>query len=183
MKKNLEEKTISTKQIFHGKIIDVNLTEVELPNGKTAQREIVNHPGAVGILAITDENKIILIKQFRKAIEKTIIEIPAGKLEKNEDPKVCAYRELKEETGYIAKDMIPLGKIYTSPGFANEVIYLYKAEGLIADIAEPDEDEFLELLELSFTEIKELIDYGEFFDAKTLIAINNWQIETISKHK
>lgn len=183
MHMDLKEETLSTKTIFSGKIIDVNLTEVKLPNGKKAEREIVKHPGAVGILAITEENKIVLIKQFRKAIDKTIIEIPAGKLEKNEDPKDCAFRELKEETGYKATEMIPLTKIYTSPGFANEVIHLYKAEGIKAGESKPDEDEFVELLELSFVEIEELITSGELIDAKTLIAINSWQIEILKKRR
>ena len=98
--KSLEEKTLSTEQIFNGKVVSLQVDEVELPNGKRAKREIIKHPGAVAIIAITEDKKIILVEQYRKALERTIVEIPAGKLEKGEEPAECAKRELEEETGY-----------------------------------------------------------------------------------
>lgn len=170
------EKTITTETIFAGKVIKVEVANIELPNGKTATREIVRHKGAVGILAITEENKIILVKQYRKALEQTIIEIPAGKLESGENPEDCALRELKEETGYIASNIDFIHKFYTSPGFADELIFLYEARNLIKGEACPDEDEFVEILELSLEEAENLITSGQISDAKTLVAIYYWKL-------
>ncbi|MEH7664858.1 NUDIX hydrolase, partial [Bacillus velezensis] len=98
--KHLEEKTLAKKKLYDGKVIDLYLEDVELPNGKTSKREIVKHPGAVAVLAVTEEGKIILVNQFRKPLERTIVEIPAGKLEEGEEPEHTALRELEEETGY-----------------------------------------------------------------------------------
>ena len=97
---NLTEKTIKSEEIFSGRIISLHLQDVELPNGKQSKREIIKHPGAVAIIAVTDENKVVMVEQYRKALERTIVEIPAGKLEKGENPEYCARRELEEETGY-----------------------------------------------------------------------------------
>lgn len=176
MDKKYTESTISSTTIFDGKVIKVEVANIELPNGKTATREIVRHNGAVGILAITEENKIILVKQYRKALEQTIIEIPAGKLEIDENPEACAIRELKEETGYTASNIDFIHKFYTSPGFANELIYLYAARDLIKGEASPDEDEFVEILELSLEEVENLIASGQIVDAKTLIAVYYWKV-------
>ncbi|MEC1961090.1 ADP-ribose pyrophosphatase, partial [Bacillus subtilis] len=118
--KSLEEKTIAKEQIFSGKVIDLYVEDVELPNGKASKREIVKHPGAVAVLAVTDEGKIIMVKQFRKPLERTIVEIPAGKLEKGEEPEYTALREPEEETGYTAKKLTKITAFYTSPGFADE---------------------------------------------------------------
>jgi len=174
-KKDYSEKTLTTETIFDGKVIKVEVADIELPDGKTATREIVRHKGAVGILAISDENKIILVKQYRKALEQTIIEIPAGKLEIDENPEACAIRELKEETGYTASNINFIHKFYTSPGFADEIIYLYEAKMLIKGQAMPDEDEFVEILELSLAEVDSLVTGGQIVDAKTLVAIYYWR--------
>ncbi|MBP1933537.1 ADP-ribose pyrophosphatase [Ammoniphilus resinae] len=171
----LEEKTLKTKEIYHGKIITLHLDEVELPNGKTATREIVKHPGAVAIMALTSDQRMIFVRQFRKPLEKTILEIPAGKLEKGEDPKRCAERELLEETGYTAKQLKQISAFYTSPGFANEFLYLFEAEDLVSGQAEPDEDEFVELTLLNLKEAFEAIERGEIIDAKTVLAVYYWQ--------
>ncbi|GBF12539.1 MAG: NUDIX hydrolase [Tepidibacillus sp.] len=171
------EKTISSEKIYQGKIIQVKVDTVLLPNGKEAKRELVNHPGAIAVLALTPEDKIILVRQYRKPLEKTILEIPAGKLEKGENPLDCAIRELKEETGYIASNMTQITKFYTSPGFADEIIYLYKANSLEQGEAKPDEDEFIETVELSLDEALERIKTGEVIDAKTIMAIYYWQLE------
>ena len=181
MSLNYNEPTISSKPIFDGKVIKVKVDTVELPNGKHATRELVSHPGAVGVLAITDDQKIILVRQFRKPLEKMNLEIPAGKLEPNEDPMECALRELKEETGYTASNMTQITKFYTSPGFANEIIYLYHAEGLENGEATPDEDEFVELVSLTLEEALQLIAEGEIVDGKTIIAIYYWQIERLKE--
>ena len=130
MLSDLEEKTIRRRTIFDGKLIRVQLDEVELPDGRTSTREIVHHPGAVGVLAFTDEGKLVFVRQYRNPLGKTILEIPAGKLEPGEDPKACAFRELEEETGYRAEEMRPIVSLYTSPGFADEILHLYEARGL-----------------------------------------------------
>ncbi|WP_339062569.1 NUDIX hydrolase [Tepidibacillus marianensis] len=176
MSENIEI-TLSSQPIYDGKIIKLSVDTVQLPNGKQATREIVRHPGAIGILAVTEENRILLVKQFRKPIDQELFEIPAGKLEPNEDPKESAIRELKEETGYSATNMVQFTKFYTSPGFADELIYLYRAEGIHAGIANPDEDEFVELLEFTLEECLEMIQNGKIIDAKTIVTIYYWQIE------
>lgn len=116
MMKHLEEKTLAKKKLYDGKVIDLYLEDVELPNGKTSKREIVKHPGAVAVLAVTEEGKIILVNQFRKPLERTIVEIPAGKLEKGEEPEHTALRELEEETGYTAETLTKITAFIHHPG-------------------------------------------------------------------
>lgn len=165
------ERTIETKNIFKGKIIDVNVHTVKLPNGKEAKREIVNHSGGVAILAFKDKDTVLLVEQFRKPIERNLLEIPAGKIEKGEDIEVCGIRELEEETGYKAKEFKYLGKVVTSPGFCDEYIYIYLAEGLYKGLDNlGDEDEFINLKEVKIDRIKEMIKSGEIIDAKTISA-------------
>lgn len=171
MSNKLSEIYLASKPIFEGKVLKVVIDQVQLPNGNIAEREVVHHPGAVGILAVTPDNKVILVKQFRKAVNKVTIEIPAGKLENGEDPLVCASRELKEETGFSATSMREITKIYTTPGFADEIIYIFKAEGLRNGNAVPDEDEFVEMIELPVSEIDKFINSNEIMDAKTLVAL------------
>ncbi len=162
------EKTITSEKKFEGRIIDVRVESIELPKGKKGYREIVDHPGGVGIVAITKENNILLVKQFRKAIEKEILEIPAGKLEKGEDPLVCGMRELKEETGYSADEFIYLGFIYPSPGFLNEKTHIYLARGLSKGEASPDEDEYIDVLEYPLSEVYDAVLNNAVSDAKTV---------------
>ncbi|MGP4072398.1 NUDIX domain-containing protein [Piscibacillus sp. B03] len=171
--KKFEEKTISSESIYKGKIIDVRIDDVTLPDGNRSQRELIDHPGAVAIIAITDEGKIVLVEQYRKALEKSIIEIPAGKLEPGEKPEVTAKRELEEETGYQAETLDFVVSYYTSPGFANEIIYVYEARGLseVEDQLNGDDDEFVELIEVSLEEAMDLINSQRIHDAKTIHAI------------
>ncbi|HCM90035.1 MULTISPECIES: NUDIX hydrolase [Vagococcus] len=181
MKDKFEEKTINREVLYEGKIIDLVLDDVLLPNGETSKRELVFHNGAVAIIAITPENKMILVKQYRKAVEKSILEIPAGKIEKNETiPMETAKRELEEETGYQASEMKQVAKFISSPGFSNEWLYLYEAKDLVkVDNPLPqDDDEFLELMELTLDEAKEKIITGEICDAKTLYAILYWEMQS-----
>ncbi|AKN34041.1 ADP-ribose pyrophosphatase [Clostridium carboxidivorans P7] len=166
-----EEKTLLNENIYKGKIIEVNLKTVELPNGKEAKREIVNHPGGVAILAYKDKDTILLVEQFRKPLERNLLELPAGKIERGEEPKICGIRELEEETGYKANKFSYLGKIVTSPGFCDEYIYLYKAEDLYkGNTGLQDEDEFINVKELKIDIVKEMIKKGEIIDAKTISA-------------
>lgn len=163
------EKTITSEKKFEGKVFSVRVESVELPEKAVGYREIVDHPGGVGVVAFTDANKILFVKQFRKAVEKELVEIPAGKLEKGEAPSECGKRELTEETGYIAGEFISLGAFYPSPGFANEVTHLYLAKNLSKGEKKPDEDEFLDLVELAPDEVYSKIIAGEIMDAKTII--------------
>lgn len=175
---DLTEKTLRTKTIFEGKIIHVHVKDVLLPNGKESKREVVDHPGAVAVIAKTDDDKYLFVRQFRKPLEKTIIEIPAGKLEKNEDPKETAKRELYEETGYIADTLEYVISFYTSPGFANEIIHLYEASHLKTGKPHTEEDEFVEVLKLSLEEAKAYIKTKDIIDAKTLYAIQYLELKS-----
>ncbi|VEF47900.1 MutT/NUDIX family protein [Bacillus freudenreichii] len=173
-----EEKTVGTKPIFDGKIISVQVDEVELPDGKRSSREIVRHPGAVALIPLTNEKKIVMVEQYRKPLERSLIEIPAGKLEPGEEPAVTAERELEEETGYRAGKMEYITSFYTSPGFANEIIHIYLATELEAldNPADGDEDEFVELVEISLEEALECMKNERIYDAKTVFAIQYLQL-------
>lgn len=175
--KNLEEKTINTESLYKGKIIDLEVQEVQLPNGAFSKREIVNHPGAVAVICITEENKMVMVRQYRKALRKSIIEIPAGKLDPGETPENCAKRELEEETGIIAGSLIKCDSFYTSPGFANELVYVFEAEDLSAGKIHTDEDEFVVRIDVTLSEAKDLIKNGEIHDAKTIYAIQYWELK------
>lgn len=168
-----EEKTISGETIYEGRIITLRVEEVELPDGNKATRELVKHPGAVAIIPITADGKLVLVEQYRKALDRTIVEIPAGKMEKGEVPEVTAIRELEEETGYGAGKFTYIQSFATSPGFADEIIHLYLAEELyeIENVAQGDEDEFIDLLEVTIEEAEEMISSGQIFDAKTAFAV------------
>ena len=170
------EKQISSQHIFDGNVVHLYLDEVELPNGKVATREVVRHSGAVAILAITPDNKIVLVKQFRYPCNRVLLEIPAGKLDiAGEEPIQCALRELAEETPYTAEKVDLIYEFYTSAGFSDEKLYLYKAHNIKANsILNTDEDEFLELVELSQNEAKNALQNGEIVDVKTIIAIQHW---------
>lgn len=171
--KKFEERTIQTTPIFDGKVISLKVDDVTLPNGATSKREIINHPGAVAVIAITDNHKLLLVEQYRKAIERSIIEIPAGKLEKGEEPIVTARRELEEETGYTTDDLTFVQAFATSPGFADEVIHIYLAKNLkkLEVAAALDEDEFVELMEVTLEEAEAMVADERIYDAKTAYAI------------
>ncbi|GAB2573953.1 NUDIX hydrolase [Gracilibacillus alcaliphilus] len=168
-----EEKTLATTPIFNGRIIDVQVDEVRLPNGETSNREIVKHPGAVAIIPVTGDDKIVFVKQYRKPLEKTLVEIPAGKLEEGEAPEMTAIRELEEETGYTTNQLKLIQSFYTSPGFADELVHLYFTNDL-QRLDTPkllDEDEFVEIMELTLEEAEKLMENQEIHDAKTVYAI------------
>ncbi|MFC5714111.1 NUDIX hydrolase [Thalassorhabdus alkalitolerans] len=171
MKDHLYEETVKSTNIYKGKIVDLNLLDVRLPNGKDGKREVINHPGAVAVIALTEDNKLVLVRQFRKPLEKHLIEIPAGKLEEGEDPSVTVARELEEETGYKAKEFQKITSFYTSPGFADELVHIYEAKGLMAGTAGTDEDEFVDVLEVTLEEAEELMEKQEIHDAKTAYAL------------
>lgn len=171
--KKYEEKSISSTPIYDGKVISLRVDEVTLPNGKTSKRELIKHPGAVAILPITAEGKIVFVEQYRKALERSLIETPAGKLEPGEKPEVTARRELEEETGYSCETLTHIQSFATSPGFADEIIHVYVAEGLakIKNPAALDEDEFVEIIEATIEEAEEMMRTGQIFDAKTAYSV------------
>lgn len=168
---NLYEKTIKEECVFKGKILDLRIQTVELPNGRTSTREIIKHPGAVAILAFKENGKLIVVQQYRKALEMELLEIPAGKLEYGEKPEDCAKRELEEETGFKSDNIEFLGKICTAPGFCDEVIHIFKATNLYEGNIGGDDDEFINLKEMSIDELKENIINGSVIDAKTISAL------------
>ncbi len=168
---DLTESIVSKEVTFKGDFLTIESTKVILPNGKEGNRDIVRHPGAVAILAFLDRDTIILEKQFRVPINQTILEIPAGKLEKNEDIKKAAIRELEEETGYKAKEIIYLGTIMPAVGFCDEKIHIYKATGLYKGNKNPDEDEFIEIVPYKINKIKQMIKSGEIMDVKTIASL------------
>ncbi|HFI0070490.1 TPA: NUDIX hydrolase [Streptococcus suis] len=177
---NFEEKTVQRTEIFKGHIFDVVVDDVQLPDGKISQRELVFHRGAVCVLAVTPEGKMILVKQYRKAIERAIYEIPAGKLELGEEDTLedAALRELEEETGYSSDKLTLLADFYSAIGFCNEQIRLYLADHLVK-VENPrpmDEDEIIELHEVTLEEALNLVATGEICDAKTIMAVQYLQL-------
>ncbi|NLJ77799.1 MAG: NUDIX hydrolase [Tissierellia bacterium] len=166
-----QEKTMKTEKIYEGKIVNLRIDTVELPDKKYSKREIVEHPGSVGIIPITDDGHMILVKQFRKPIEKTILEIPAGKIEINEEPRETAKRELIEETGYSSNNLEFVLEFYTSPGFSNEKMYLFLATDLSKGEACPEYGEYIEVEKIKIDTLMDRIGKGEISDSKTIISI------------
>lgn len=171
--KKFEEKTIHSERLYEGKVINLKVDDVTLPNGKQSKRELIEHPGAVAVIALTSEKKIIMVEQYRKALERSLVEIPAGKLEPGEAPEYTAMRELEEETGYSADKLEKVISFSTSPGFADEVVHVFFASGLYhaENGAVTDDDEFVELLEVTVKEAQSLIDNERIYDAKTAYAV------------
>lgn len=167
----MTEKTLSSEELFRGKIVTLKLDVAELPTGKPASREVVEHPGGVAILPLDGQGNVTLVRQYRYPFHEVITELPAGKLERGEDPRLAAVRELEEEVGVTADELIDLGCLYASPGFCTEVLHLYLAKGLHQGACHPDEDEFLERLELPFGALVAQIMSNEISDAKTVAAV------------
>lgn len=167
----LNEKTISMKTVFKGRVINLRTDQVTLPNGRIAGREVIEHSGGVGIVAITNHDEILLVNQWRYPFSSVLKEIPAGKLDLGENPVDCAFRELREETGAVAKEVTPLGKMLPSPGYTNEVIYLYYAKDLEMLEQQLDQDEFLLVEKVPFDEALAMVYENRITDAKTIIGI------------
>ena len=169
---NLEEKQLKAEYLYKGRIINLRRDEAELPNGKTALREVIEHPGGVCVAALTDENEVLMVKQFRYPYSEIVMEIPAGKRDsKDEDPLECGIRELREETGATAEKLIFLGELYPTPGYCGEIIWLYGATGLSFGECDPDEDEFLSVERVPLDKAVNMILSGEIKDAKTQAAV------------
>ncbi len=169
---NLEEKQLSYEYIYEGRIIRLRKDTALLPNGATALREVVEHNGGVCVAALTDNNEVLMVRQYRYPYSEVVLEIPAGKRDSaDEIPIECGIRELKEETGAIADRLIPLGELYPSPGYCGEIIWMFAATGLKFGEQDTDEDEFLTVERIPLeTAVKMILD-GEIKDAKTQAAI------------
>ncbi len=170
----MSEEIIKTEYLYRGKILNVRLDQVRLTGHRqqsVVAREIVEHRGAVAIVAIDAQDRVLLVRQYRSAAQRDMLEIPAGTLELGEDPARCAVRELKEETGYSAANWEKIGMIYSSPGFCTEQMHLYAAHNLTAGNASPEDDESLQLEPIPFAEAIAKIERGEIIDAKSIVAL------------
>ncbi len=166
---NQTEERLKNEVIFNGRMLRIERDTVRLPNGLETSREVVRHPGAVAIIALKDQ-QLLLVRQYRYAIAQTTLEIPAGKLDPQELPLDCAVRELREETGYRGT-MEPISTFFTTPGFSDEVIYLFLARDLVWDPLSPDDDEFIEVERIPWDEAVQRAQQSEFNDAKTILGI------------
>lgn len=167
----LSEKTISVEKIYDGKIIEVTRDTVELENGRPAFREMVHHPGGVCVVPIDDEGNIYMVKQFRYPFQSVLLEVPAGKLEKGEDHKICGIRELKEEIGAEAETVEYLGCIYPTVAYDTEIIHMYMAKGLTFGEQHLDEGEFIDVVKMPLQKAYEMVMANEIPDAKSQTAI------------
>ncbi|MBZ0303126.1 MAG: NUDIX hydrolase [Anaerolineae bacterium] len=160
-----------SQQIFSGKVVKLALHEIRLPDGSTAVRELIEHQGAVGVVALDEDQQVLLVRQFRIGAGRDLYEIPAGILEPGETPEVCAARELREEVGYQPGTLEALGGFFTAPGYTTEFIHLFLARNLIAAPLPQDHDEFVECVRLPLIRALAMIDQGEIVDSKSLIAL------------
>ena len=167
----LEEKTLSREEKFQGKILSVHVDQVLLPNGNTATREVVEHVDGAAVLALDERNNVLMVTQYRYVFGKTLLEIPAGKLDPGEDPASGALRELREETGAVPDIFLPLGRILAAPGCYGEALHLFLARGLHIEEQHLDPDEFLSLERVPFEEMVHRCLSGEVEDAKTIAAV------------
>lgn len=162
--------------VFSGLVIDIEQMDVEIGRHGRHTYQIIRHPGGSAVLPVHADGTVSLIRQLRPAVDRILVEIPAGRRNPAEDPQICAERELLEETGLSASKMIPLGLMYSSPGVFDEVIYLYAATGLVAGAAQPEDDEEIELLRLPLTEALQMVADGRISDGKTMAALLRWDL-------
>lgn len=168
---NFEEKTVRTDEIYKGKIITLHVDEVELPDGQKAVREIVEHSGGVCVAALTEENELFFVRQYRYPYKKVLLELPAGKLEKGEDPLEAGVRELEEECGVVAEKVIPMGTVYPTVAYCSEIIYLFAAKGLSRTNQHLDDGEFLDVEKIKVDKAVEMVMNGEISDSKTCVLV------------
>ncbi len=181
---DLQETCLHSETIAKNSFIDIYRDRIRLPNGNESERVVVRHPGAACVLALTENNEVVLVRQWRYAVDKPLLELPAGKLEAGEDPALCALRELAEETPYTAERVKLLHTFYTAPGFCDENMYLYLAEGVReGSELETDEDEFTETVLMSREAVKTALQNNEIADAKTLVGLQYWLLDSLCVRK
>lgn len=168
---DLTEKTLETTRIYDGRIVNLRVDTVELPNGRVSKREVVEHKGAVAIVPLLDHEKVVLVRQYRQPVGGTILEIPAGTLDGGEDPSDCARRELVEEIGYYPGRLREMFRSYLSPGYSDELLHTFLAEDLREEEVNRDSDEFLEVVTVRLADAVEMILGGEIVDAKSVCGI------------
>lgn len=167
----MKETITHQRQIYSGRVVTLSLLDVTLPNGEAGKRELIQHPGAVAVVALDSDNNVLLVKQYRIAADKILREIPAGTLNPGEDPFVCAERELQEETGYKPGKLERIGGIYPAPGYTTEFIHLFIATDLTESRLAMDADEFIEVERLPLAQAVALVDSGEIADAKSVAGL------------
>lgn len=176
------EKKISSEEVFKGKVITLTVDQVEVQNGNTSQREVVHHNGGACVVAINEKNEIALVRQYRYAVGKVLLEIPAGKIELGEDPMLTASRELEEEAAVIAEKIVPFGTVIPTCGYCNEIIYLYLATDLKPSVQKLDADEFVDIFWLPLEQAAALVMKGELNDSKSAVGIlKAWQLFSTGK--
>lgn len=176
---HLKETQISSEPLFQGTFINISRDQIRLPNGNESTRLVIRHPGAACVLAVTDRDEVVLVRQWRYAANQAILELPAGKLDAGEDPAECALRELAEETPYTADSVKLLHTFYTAVGFCDEKMYLYQAEGVrLGSILSNDEDEITETVLMSREAVKQALKNDEIRDGKTLAGLQYWLLNS-----
>ena len=167
----MDETIINSARIFNGHVVKLSVHEVRLPDGSTSKRELVHHPGAVAVVALDDDQHVLLVKQYRIGAGKTLYEIPAGTLEPDEAPEICAERELQEEAGYKPGKLEALGGFYTAPGYTSEIIHIFLATQLSSAPLQGDIDEFIEMERVPLAQALTMIENGDISDGKTIIGL------------
>ncbi len=165
------EHTIESRRIYEGRALKLRVDTVVLPGGRVSSREIVEHSGAVAIVPLDSGMNVLMVRQYRKPVEQPLLEVPAGGLDEGEEPEACAHRELREETGYLAARMEALASFFTTPGFCDEVMHAFLATGLTPGVADPDEDENIEVVPVPLDRVLSMIQQGEIRDAKSIAAL------------
>ena len=167
----LKEETVSQETVYEGIIVNIRQDKARLTDGRITGREVIEHPGGVAVFALDEEERVILVRQFRYPVGEVVLELPGGKLEKGEDPRDSGLRELEEETGLRPGTFLPMGCSFSSPGILEERIHLFFAKDLVQGPSHPDDGEFLEIVRVPYTELMDMVRRGEIHDSKTLAGI------------
>jgi ADP-ribose pyrophosphatase len=166
-----EEKTLSSQLIFSGRAVRLRVDTVQMPSGRQTTREVVEHSDCVGIVAIDDDDNVLLVKQYRQAIDKELLEIPAGGIDPGEDAEAAVRREMREETGFLPRRVARLGGFYSSPGFCTEYLHLYLALDLVSSPLHAEDTEIIKLVRVPASQIPELLSSGQICDAKSIVGL------------
>jgi ADP-ribose pyrophosphatase len=167
----MRDKITTTEEIYDGRIVKLDVHSVKLPDGNTTTREVVRHPGAVAIVALDEAQHVLLVRQYRIAADRIMLEIPAGTLEPDESPTLCAVRELQEEAGYLANTLTPIGGFFVAPGYTTEYIHLFVGTDLVESTLPTDADEFIEVERVPLTTALDFIERGEISDSKSIAGL------------